>query len=156
MMSDLLSIQRSSARYVLVGMTILLLLAVFPLAAAAEHRSSVSYSGDDAYDPAAGGLGVLSAVAGSEGKVASYSLSGSAIAGGYSGDDAYDPAAGGLPALSAGAVIASQSDVADCDPTGFEVVGRYSGDDAYDPAAGGILYGSPLALACLPSAIGTP
>jgi hypothetical protein len=194
MMSDLFSIQSFNARYVLAGMLILLLLAVFPLAAAAEHSSAVSYSGDDVYDPAAGGLRALSVVAASD--VASYGPAGLAIAGGFSGDDAYDPAAGGLPALSAvafaasqGDVVgrsaaglaitggfsgdgaydpaagglpalsvgaASQSDVVDCDPAGSAIVGRYSGDDAYDLAAGGNPSGTPRALACLPSAIGTP
>ena len=153
-MSDLFSIQRFNARYVLAGTLILLLLAVFPLAAAADHRSDLSYSGDDAYDPAAGGLRALSVVA--ESDVASYGSAGLAMAVSYSGDDAYDPAAGGLPALSTVAVTASQSDVVDCGPVGSPIVGRYSGDDAYDPAAGGNPDAPQRALACLPSAIGTP
>jgi hypothetical protein len=152
MMSNLYSIQWLNGRFVLAGTLIVLLLAVFPLAAAAEHTGDLSYSGDDAYDPAAGGLRPLSGVAASD--VASYSPAGFAAAGSYSGDDAYDPAAGGLPALST--VAASQSDVVDCDPAGSAIVGRYSGDDAYDPAAGGDPSGTPMALACLPSAIGTP
>ena len=44
------------------------------------RTSTISYSGDDAYDPAAGG----------------QTLRVSTFASSFSGDDAYDPAAGGL------------------------------------------------------------
>ena len=44
----------SNSRYVLVGSLVLLLLAAFPLAAAAGFAGGASYSGDDAYDRAAG------------------------------------------------------------------------------------------------------
>jgi len=46
------------------------------------NRAGRSYSGDDAYDPAAG---------------ATLGGSLAAVTGRFSGDDAYDPAAGGYP-----------------------------------------------------------
>ena len=48
-------IRLDGARYAMVGMTILLLLVVAPLAAATGPEGVGSFSGDDAYDPAAGG-----------------------------------------------------------------------------------------------------
>lgn len=47
-------------RCAIVGMTILLLLAIVPLAVASGGDGAVSYSGDDDYDPAAGGTPELS------------------------------------------------------------------------------------------------
>jgi len=127
------------------GALILLLLAAFPLAAAAGHIERTTYSGDDAYDPAAGRFAPRSAgfavtysgddaydpAAGRSG----FAVPSAAIARSYSGDDAYDPAAGGLPALVV--FTASQGGVAACAPAGPAVAGLYSGDDAYDPAAAG-------------------
>jgi hypothetical protein len=140
-MFELSTTKLSNPRYVVVGALILLLLAAFPLAAAADNMNAASFSGDDAYDPAAGGLAALSAFA--------EAPSRSAIAASFSGDDAYDPAAGGLAAVSAFAEAASQGDVADCDPAGLPIAGRYSGDDAYDPAAGGNPDTFALGLACM-------
>jgi hypothetical protein len=175
-MSNQLITRYANARYMLVGTLILLLAVSFPLAAAAG-ASDVSFSGDDAYDPAAGGLFA------SESPSESTSLvqAGLAFRGGYSGDDAYDAAAGGLfasespsestslvqaglafrggysgddaydPAargLSASFSLAAEGD--DCDdPSGLASVGSFSGDDAYDPAAGGIPNSSLMAMACL-------
>ena len=83
-----------------------------------------SYSGDDAYDPAAGGLSI--------GQKPSDLVKEQPLrkSGGYSGDDAYDPAAGGLsleqkqPAVNMEQYFFNQ--------------GSYSGDDPYDSAAGGL------------------
>jgi hypothetical protein len=96
-----------------------------------------TFSGDDAYDPAAGGLAVLMSA-------------GDVVGATFSGDDAYDPAAGALVVLmSAGDVVGATFSGDDAyDPaTGAlavlrsagDVVGAsYSGDDAYDPAADGL------------------
>lgn len=105
-------------RYAMVGMTILFLLVVTPLVSA---EGVGSYSGDDAYDPAAGGRPDLSVIV-----TSGRSAPGAGIS--YSGDDAYDPAAGGRPELSV-ILAARRSRLS----TGLS----YSGDDAYDPAAGG-------------------
>jgi hypothetical protein len=82
-----------------------------------------SFSGDDAYDPAAGGLSLdqLSPMLNEK------SLRKS---GGYSGDDAYDPAAGGLS-------VEQITPAVDMEQYFFNK-GSYSGDDPYDPAAGGL------------------
>jgi hypothetical protein len=141
-----LSTRNANARYIiLVGALVLLLAASFPLAAAAG-ASDVSYSGDDAYDPAAGGLSA------SESPSESISLvqTGLAFSGGYSGDDAYDPAAGGLFGSFS---FADASDECD-DASGIALVGTFSGDDAYDPAAGGIPNSSLMALACAVPGLG--
>ena len=109
-------------RYVLVLFVTGLLLALVSLAAtmgsnekrdalnsehAAADSTSMTYSGDDAYDPAAGGTperSVLSIAGSYSGDDAYDPAAGGTpersvviIAGGYSGDDAYDPAAGGHP-----------------------------------------------------------
>jgi hypothetical protein len=99
----------------------MLLLAGAPVAAAGGDGGSGSYSGDDEYDPAAGGLPALSL-----NEAGGHFLRSSGM--NYSGDDEYDPAAGGLPALSlneAGGHFLRSSGM------------NYSGDDEYDPAAGG-------------------
>lgn len=86
-----------------------------------------THSGDDAYDPAAGGLPAAS-------PTISSPPARSARASTYSGDDAYDPAAGGIPGgeadcgLSAGEIARRIA----------RIPGGFSGDDAYDPAAGGV------------------
>jgi len=83
-----------------------------------------SYSGDDAYDPAAGGLG-------SEQQSPDFTNEKPDLkSGGYSGDDAYDPAAGGLSFEQKPPAGPSEQPV--------RKSGGYSGDDAYDPAAGGL------------------
>lgn len=130
----------SDSRFLVAGSLILLLLAAFPLAAAA------SYSGDDPYDPAAGGFPELYAsVAASFSGDDAYDLAAGAnpergallFAAGFSGDDAYDPAAGGLAAVSVFTVTDLRAELAACDLSALVVSGGFSGDDAYDPAAGG-------------------
>jgi hypothetical protein len=132
------------ARHLLVGSLVLLLAAAFPLAAGAGFDGS-TYSGDDAYDRAAGGFPELamSGAASLSGDGA-YDLAAGALpergalvfASGFGGDDAYDPAAGGLAAVSLFSLSESLK-VAECDSSGLSVSGRFGGDDAYDPAAGG-------------------
>jgi hypothetical protein len=121
------SVRAYGPNYAIVALAILLLLVVTPLAGATGNERVGSYSGDDAYDPAAGGRPVLSVSTASEPRAPSRALS-------YSGDDAYDPAAGSRPAILA--IAASES-------SGLS----YSGDDAYDAAAGGRPELSVLALA---------
>jgi len=120
--------RKFDARYLFAGSLILLLVVAFPLAAAASLDGK-SYSGDDPYDPAAGGFpGLYLSVDGSLSGDDAYDLAAGALpergalvfAAGFSGDDAYDPAAGSHPSLF-------QSSK-----------GSYSGDDAYDAAAGGL------------------
>jgi hypothetical protein len=156
-MIDRKSMKLIDARYLLVGSLVVILLAAFPLAALAGFDGS-SYSGDDAYDRAAGGFpelyinGAASSYSGDD----AYDLAAGALpergalvfASGFSGDDAYDPAAGGLPAVSLFSVSESL-EVAECDSSGLSTVGRFSGDDAYDPAAGGNPGRLEILLACL-------
>lgn len=161
-MSALRNSKLSNSRYVLVGSLVLLLLAVFPLAAAAGSADGSSYSGDDAYDRAAGGFpelyaSVAASLSGDDaydpatGGLAAGGIPGRAafiFTAGFGGDDAYDPAAGGLAAVS----LFSLSELAFCEESVFAVEGGFSGDDAYDLAAGGNPDGDQIALACLPSA----
>ncbi|MFN2184414.1 MAG: hypothetical protein ACK2UU_10505 [Anaerolineae bacterium] len=156
-MIDRKSMKLIDARYLLVGSLVLILLTAFPLAALAGLGDGSSYSGDDAYDPAAGGFPELymSGTASLSGDDA-YDLAAGAIpergalvfASGFGGDDAYDPAAGGLPAVSLFSVSESL-EVAECDSSGLSVSGGFSGDDAYDPAAGGNPGRLEILLACL-------
>ena len=144
-----------------VALLLTLILASVPAALgleAEDHRvgsdlaASPSYSGDDAYDPAAGGTPSLSLSAIPQRAFLSAALSAAA---GFSGDDAYDPAAGGTPELSvAGLVWGSGSDLACSLPDeeieargAWSVEGGFSGDDAYDAAAGGMPELSLLAFA---------
>ena len=55
--------QLKQTQYLSVGMIFLLLLAATPVAARTGGASDRSYSGDDAYDPAAGGTPELSVTA---------------------------------------------------------------------------------------------
>ena len=55
-MSFLRNAKSFKSNYLLVGSLVLLLMGAFPLAAAAGSIDGSSYSGDDAYDPAAGGF----------------------------------------------------------------------------------------------------
>lgn len=81
----------SRKRFILVGVLLALALAFLSIAAAVGDDAGApragpavawaSYSGDDDYDPAAGGRPERSP----------------ALFGGYSGDDVYDPAAGSYP-----------------------------------------------------------
>ena len=145
-MSKSQAVPFAQARYLILGALLLALLTAAPLSVAAG-----SYSGDDAYDPAAGGLPGLSVAAATSsfsGDDAYDPAAGShpwlfvgASIASYSGDDAYDPAAGGLSAL-AGNII----EVASCPVLSLAEVGRYSGDDAYDPAVVGIVGISQLAV----------
>jgi len=156
-MSVLRNSKLSNSRSILVASLVLLLSAAFPLAAAAGSADGSSYSGDDAYDRAAGGFPELyGSVAASLSGDDAYDLAAGGIperaafifAAGFGGDDAYDPAAGGLAAVS----LFSLSELAVCESSTFAVDGGFSGDDAYDLAAGGNPDGDEIALACLPSA----
>ena len=157
-MSVLRDSKLSNSRFILVGSLVLMLLAAFPLAAVAGSVDGSSYSGDDAYDRAAGGFPELYAsVASSFSGDDAYDLAAGGIperaafifAAGFGGDDAYDPAAGGLAAVS----LFSLSDLVFCEASEFAAGGGFSGDDAYDLAAGGNPDGDGIAVACLPSAI---
>ena len=136
--------QLKQTQYLSVGLIFLLLLVATPVAAQTVGAGVGSYSGDDAYDPAAGGLLAISvaAVSQQDGRSGATTLS---------GDDAYDPAAGGLPAIS---VAAAPQRITRSGAT------TWSGDDAYDPAAGGLpaisvaglVQSSGSEVACAPSA----
>lgn len=150
-MSSLKKFKLSDSRFLAVGSLVLLLVVAFPLAAAA------SYSGDDAYDPAAGGFPELYAsVAASFSGDDAYDLAAGAnpergailFASGFSGDDAYDPAAGGLAAVALFSVAESGIELAACAPSSLVADAGFSGDDAYDPAAGANLDGDVIVLAC--------
>ena len=138
--------RKFDARYLFAGSLILLLVVAFPLAAAAGPLDGKSYSGDDPYDPAAGGfpelyLSVDRSLSGDD----AYDLASGALpergallfAAGFGGDDAYDPAAGGLAAVSLFSVAELRGELAECDDSAPSVAGGLSGDDLYDPAAGG-------------------
>ena len=136
-------------RYAVAGMTILALLAVASLAAATGGQGVGTYSGDDAYDPAAGGRPELSLNGGPR-------LSAGTS---YSGDDAYDPAAGGRPGLWLFAHAVDVTPSVRCGLPAAEIArrsamaiaGGFGGDDAYDPAAGGTPELSLLTFADVPS-----
>jgi len=130
---------------------VLLLVVAFPLAAAA------SYSGDDLYDPAAGGFpGLYASIAASFSGDDAYDLAAGAFpergallfAAGFSGDDAYDPAAGGLAAVTLFTLADLRAELAVCDLSAVAVSGGFSGDDAYDTAAGANIDGDVIVLAC--------
>ncbi len=115
-------VNESVKRQVLtVGLIFLLLLAATPVAAQSAGGADHSYSGDDAYDPAAGGTPELSVAS-----LPHRIIEEGAVT--FSGDDAYDPAAGGTPELSVASL-----------PHRIIAGGAVtlSGDDTYDPAAGG-------------------
>jgi len=114
--------QRKQTEYLSVGLIFLMLLSAIPVAAQTAGSADRSYSGDDAYDPAAGGLPSLTVAAIPHRIIPTGATT-------FSGDDSYDPAAGGLPVLS---VAALPQRIIRSDATTF------SGDDAYDPAAGGL------------------
>ncbi len=116
---------------------ILLLICSLPLAAAEPPvfeqdltqppPMGITFSGDDAYDPAAGGRAV---------PIPLYTDS-------YSGDDAYDPAADGLARPQQNYAVTFSGDDAYDPAAGGRAVpiplytDSYSGDDAYDPATEG-------------------
>ena len=87
---------------------------------------SASYSGDDAYDPAAGGApeqSVTTLAADVSSLVACSPSAGEIEArsawttdGGFGGDDDYDPAAGGAPELSLFAFVTDASLALACAP----------------------------------------
>jgi hypothetical protein len=147
-------------QYLPVSLILVLLLVAIPVVAQTEGVGDGNYSGDDAYDPAAGGLPAISGAAAPQ----RINRRGATT---LSGDDAYDPAAGGLPAISwAGFTQDTDFDLP-CAPTASElearrsrsVDGGFSGDDAYDPAAGGTPERSLLAMGlelvvCAPVASG--
>jgi hypothetical protein len=129
-MSILRNAKLLDSRYLLAGPLVLLLLVAFPLAAAAGSVDGSSYSGDDAYDPAAGGFPELYA----------------SVAASFSGDDAYDLAAGAIPERGALIFAAgfSGDDAYDAAAGGLEAVSLFSVADAM----GGLAF--ELALACVP------
>ena len=135
----------SGGRYLLIGVLLAAILASVSLVAVLAGRpasaalpsptlgrtqAAISYSGDDAYDLAAGSRPALF--------VRPDAIS-------YSGDDLYDPAAGGNPARAARSAPTSHSgdDAYDLAAGSLPALfvrpagASYSGDDAYDPAAGG-------------------
>jgi hypothetical protein len=131
--------QLKQTQYLSVVLIFLLLLVATPVAAQSIGVGDGSYSGDDAYDPAVGGLPAISVAAAPR----QIARSGATT---LSGDDAYDPAAGGLPALSVAAVPRQSVQ------SGATTL---SGDDAYDPAAGGlpaVIRSAGSEVACAPSA----
>ena len=159
-MSFLRNAKSFKSNYLLVGSLVLLLMGAFPLAAAAGSIDGSSYSGDDAYDRAAGGFPDLyTSVASSFSGDDAYVLAAGGIperaafifAAGFGGDDAYDPAAGGLPAVSLFVIDESDSALVACTSSSHLIAGGFSGDDDYDPAAGGNPDGDLILLACLPS-----
>jgi hypothetical protein len=152
--------QLKRTHYLSAGLIFVLLLVAIPVAAQASGVGGGSISGDDAYDPAAGGLPAVAVAAVPQRIVPSGATT-------LSGDDAYDPAAGGLPALAVAGIVRSAGPEIACAPSDSElearraraVDGGFSGDDAYDPAAGGIPELSLLAagldlVACVPVASG--
>jgi hypothetical protein len=102
--------QSKRIQYLSVGLIFVLLLVAIPVVAQTASVGDGGYSGDDAYDPAAGGLPALPRAAFTQG--ADFELPclpsaselearrAASVDGGYSGDDPYDPAAGGTPELS--------------------------------------------------------
>ena len=101
------------------------------------RSARASFSGDDAYDRAAGGRPELSLILAKRRSASSAEAS-------YSGDDAYDPAVvgwSGLPMVDivwdAAAVKCGLSADEIAERSAMVVAGGFSGDDAYDPAAGG-------------------
>ena len=106
---------------------LLITLAVIALPTVIFAQDGGNYSGDDAYDPAAGAL------------IASNAR----FVMNFSGDDAYDLAAGGEPAKTPMRYVNCFSGDDAYDPAAgglyyYEPTVRYlatfSGDDAYDPA----------------------
>ena len=106
-MSESKRIRSCGSRHTILGMTILLLLVVTPLTAAAGSEGGGGYSGDDAYDPAAGRQPETSLIAPFQRSTSSFTST-------YSGDDASDPAAGGTPGQSAPALSADGASPVDC------------------------------------------
>ena len=130
-------------RVLLIGLLVVLLSVSLMTAWSGQERAAAShlarapsFSGDDAYDPAAGSLLALLT-----------RFADGTHAASYSGDDAYDPAAGARPARAFLAAPRSYSGddaydlAAGSRPALFSrfTGGSYSGDDDYDPAAGGVL-----------------
>jgi hypothetical protein len=133
------TIPMNTLRFVSLGMLLGLLCAIVWVPAALGSEAGIhSYSGDDVYEPVAGGPPALSV-----GALAEWSVP--TTAGGYSGDDAYDQAAGGTPEQSIAILVAQVSPVVACSPsTGGAIAqsawatgGDFSGDDDYDPVAAG-------------------
>lgn len=138
----------NTVRFVTMSTLVLLLLAAvsIPTAFGSQGESPIpssagataTYSGDDDYDPAAGGTPEQSVIApaASASPLVDCTLSPNEIAArraltieaGFSGDDDYDPAAGGMPELSV---------IALAERSALSGSVSYSGDDDYDPAAGG-------------------
>ena len=113
--------QFTRAQVLSAGLIVLLLLVAVPVAAQTADVGDISYSGDDPYDPAAGGLPAISLDPIRQQEFASSATT-------FSGDDAYDPAAGGLDSLA---------NVWVSEWAARRHITTLSGDDAYDRAAGG-------------------
>jgi hypothetical protein len=115
--------QSKRIQYLSVSLVLVLLLLAIPVAAQTAGEGVRSYSGDDPYDPAAGGLPALSGAGFTQGTDFDLPCAPSdselearrsrSVPGGYSGDDPYDPAAGGTPELS---LLAMGIDLVDCAP----------------------------------------
>lgn len=135
-MFSLSSKQSSNARVFVAGTLALLLLAALPLAAAASHTEIQSYSGDDAYDPAAGSLPAVSTAA---------SSSEAALARFHEVKSVDDPVNGAWSIAQAEFYFGKLGADVAASPT--ELAASYSGDDAYDPAAGGLEAVSTFAFA---------
>ncbi len=126
--------QLKRTQYLSVGLIFLPLLVATPVAAQTVGVGDVSYSGDDAYDPAAGGPPALSAAGFVWSSGSEFACAPSAgelearrsrsVDGGFSGDDAYDRAAGGTPELS---LLAIGLDLVACAPTVSVMFPRESG-----------------------------
>jgi hypothetical protein len=116
-------LNRNKTRYgtlsAVIGLLTVFLTVLYPTVSFADEGGG--YSGDDPYDPAAGGQPEKSLST-------SLQRSTSTAASTHSGDDAYDPAAGGQPEMSLATRV---------QPSTPMTANTYSGDDAYDPAAGG-------------------
>lgn len=103
-----------------------------PSGSLAMASAAASFSGDDAYDPAAGGNPeialanaqrfVANSAAGAYALLAcdsnGYENSLASASGSYSGDDDYDPAAGGTPEQSVLAFASAYGNLIACGPTG--------------------------------------
>ena len=143
-MLNLSSMRLSNARILVAGVLLLLLLAALPLVAAAGYTDVRSYSGDDAYDLAAGGSPELAVAAASEratvineASITASTISSDVLARFHRAKPVDDPLNGALSFAEAEFYVAKYG--ADVVASSTRLAGGFSGDDAYDPAAGGLL-----------------
>lgn len=125
-------------RGVLVAGLLVVLLAALVPGAAALHTTAAddaSFSGDDAYDPAAGGLVFLPSVALSVRADLAFSARWAALGASYAPDYAAIATVSSARWAALGANYTGRPSV-----TGLllGVPSSLSGDDAYDPAAGSV------------------